>query len=212
MKRDCVFLVADLTMGEVIKGFLSRDASHLSLGCRALDFDPLQDVIVDESGHDPGVYNRAHLLLGPYVRTYERAVVVLDAAWEGSPGADAIAAGIAERMRPFWEDRFAVIVIYPELEVWIWQDSPHVAEAFRYRGPVGLRTWLAETGDWPDGHQKPPDPKAAVERVLRHTRTPRSAAVYRKIACRVSVKGCVDPAFLLLAETLRQWFPEESQF
>ncbi len=206
-KRDCIFLVADRTMAEVFKGFLEREEFHRSLGCGAFDFDPSQDLIVESS--DPAVFHRAHLLLEPYQRSYRHALVALDAAWGGSPGAAAITAGIEEKLRSRWE-HCAVIVIDPELEAWIWQDSPHVATAFRYRAKRLLREWLRDTGDWPADASKPPDPKAAVEKVLRYTRTPRSAAVYRRIVSRISVRSCGDPAFNKLAETLRRWFSAES--
>jgi hypothetical protein len=57
---------------------------------------------------------------------------------------------------------------------------------------------------------KPPRPKEAVERLRRLTRAKQSAAAYANIARRVSVKGCTDPSFLLLVETLRRWFPVEA--
>jgi hypothetical protein len=209
MKRDCVFLLADHTMAEVFKAFLGRTQFHQSLGCGAFTFDPNHDIVVDEAGNDPGVYNRAHLLLEPYQNSYHRAVVVLDAAWEGSPNATAIATGIEENLRGRWEN-YIVVVIDPELEVWIWQDNQHVAEAFRYRGNPPLREWLKQSGDWPEGHTKPTDPKAAVEKVLRYTRTPRSAAVYRKVVSRISVHSCTDPAVRKLVERLRMWFPAEA--
>ncbi len=206
-KRDCVFLVADRTMAEVFRGFLGRDEFHRSLGSGAFEFDPSQDLVVESS--DPAVFHRAHYLLEPYQSSHQHAVVVLDTAWAGSPGAAAITTGIEEQLRPRWE-HFVVVAIDPELEAWIWQDSPHVATALRYRTPQPLRDWLKNTGDWPANVSKPPDPKAAVEKVLRYTRTPRSAAVYRRIVSRISVRSCEDPAFHKLAATLRGWFGTES--
>lgn len=208
MKRECIFLLADHTMSEVFKAFLQRDKFHQSLGCGAFTFDPKQDIFVDELGNDPGVYNRAHLLLESFQNSHSRAVVVLDAAWEGSPGAEMIINGIETNLRSRWE-HYAVVVIDPELEAWIWQDNDHVANAFHYRSPLSLREWLKQSGDWPEGCAKPPDPKAAVEKVLRHTRTPRSAALYRNVVNRISTRGCTDPAFVRLVETLRAWFPGE---
>jgi hypothetical protein len=209
MKRDCVFLLADHTMAEVFRAFLGRNQFHQSLGCSTFVFDPTQDIVVDEAGSDPGVYNRAHLLLEPYQNSHEHAVVVLDAAWDGSPGSFAIATGIEENLRSRWEF-YAVVVIDPELEAWIWQDNQHVAEALHYRGNLSLREWLKQSGDWPEGHTKPPDPKAAIEKALRYTRIPRSAAVYRKVVSRISVHDCTDPAFHKLTERLRTWFPTET--
>jgi hypothetical protein len=38
--RDCIFWVADNTMAEVFKTFLTREKFHLSLGCGPFEFDP----------------------------------------------------------------------------------------------------------------------------------------------------------------------------
>ena len=72
---------------------------------------------------------------------------------------------------------------------------------------VGMRDWLKGNGLWPEGATKPPDPKGAVETTLRVTRIPRSSAIYKQITSRVSIKNCVDPAFLKLQATLQEWFP-----
>lgn len=42
--------------------------------------------------------------------------------------------------------------------------------------------------------------------LCRASHTPRSSAIYQKIAQLVSVRNCVDPAFCLLRETLQRWF------
>lgn len=84
--RDCIFLLADKNMEATFIGFLTREQFHLSLGIRQFEFDIAEDLIVDESGNDPGVYTRAHEFLRPYQRTHRYAVIVLDNAWEGSPG------------------------------------------------------------------------------------------------------------------------------
>jgi len=68
--------------------------------------------------------------------------------------------------RGWREDRFAVIVINPELEAWIWQDNVHVEKALGYTSPPSLRLWLRDEGLWPDGLEKPPDPKEAVLRTM----------------------------------------------
>lgn len=73
--RDCIFLLADKNMEATFIGFLTRDGFHLSLGIRQFEFDPAEDLIVDESGSDPGVYTRAHEFLRPYQRTHRYAVI-----------------------------------------------------------------------------------------------------------------------------------------
>jgi hypothetical protein len=210
--RDCVFWVADSTMAQVFQAFLMKNRFHLGLGCRSFRFDPKEDLFAHTGGNDPGLYTRAHQLVAPFARTHRYAVVALDAAWEGSPGSKQIVECVSAKLMPIWPvGRFCVIVIDPELEAWVLQDSPHVAAAFRYDGALPLRHWLRDNGHWPAEAIKPPDPKTAVEAVCRFTRTARSAAVYGKIVSRVSVTRCVDPAFRRLAETLCEWFPSEAE-
>jgi hypothetical protein len=208
--RDCIFLLADKNMEAAFIGFFTRDKFHQSLGIRQFEFDPEQDIIVDEAGNDPGVYTRAHELIRSYQKTHHYAIVVLDNAWEGSPGVEKIHNDIkANLIATGWDDeRCAVIVIDPELEVWILQDNPNVEEAFRFKqGNLSLRTWLLQKGLWDASATKPADPKKAVEDALRISRTPRSSAIYKNITSKVSVKRCVDPAFQSLCSTMQQWFP-----
>ena len=55
--RDCIFLLADKNMEATFNGFLTREKFYLSLKISNFEFDPSQDLIVDESGSDPGVYS-----------------------------------------------------------------------------------------------------------------------------------------------------------
>ena len=218
MKRPIIFLVADKNMNEVFKTFLQRDQFHRSLGCGGFEFDEKRD-LVRHPRKDPGVYNEAHVFLRPYLATHERAVVVLDAEWDGSPGSQTIHDDISGRLAAERWEEFAVIVIDPELENWIWvtQTQPDssigvhdlVVSSFNYRSDQPLKEFLQERDNWREDIEKPKQPKEAVEKVLRLTNTPRSSALYRKIVCRASVTGCVDPAFQELVAVLRQWFPLE---
>ncbi|HPE70927.1 MAG TPA: hypothetical protein PK018_01980 [Candidatus Competibacter sp.] len=213
-KRPCVILVADSNMAAVFRGYFGRDQWHRSLGCALFEFDAEigKDLLVDEGGNDPGVYSRAHELLRPYQRSHQRALVVLDCEWGGSPGQSKIVADItANLVASGWRKNAAkVIAIEPELENWIWQDNPRVAEALRYRGELALRELLAQRGWWPAGQAKPLRPKETAEWVLRQTRRPRSSAIYEELAGRISIKGCADAAFLELHATLQAWFPPET--
>jgi hypothetical protein len=209
--RDCIFLLADKNMEAAFIGFFTREHCHTSLGIRAFNFDPQQDIIVDESGNDPGVYNRAHELIRPYQTTHRYAVVALDNAWNGSPGVEKIQENVTKNMtQTGWDgERFVVIVIYPELEAWILQDNRNVEEALRFQQKISLRKWLEEKGLWDANHPKSADPKKAVEDALKMTKKPRSSAIYKEITSKVSVKYCVDPAFQLLCSRMQQWFPME---
>lgn len=215
MKRPCVILAADSTMAAVFKGFFGRSQWHLSLGCAPFEFSNEigGDLIVDEGGNDPGVYTKGHELLRPYQRTHDRALVVLDSEWEGSPGKANIEQHINARLVDSgWSaQQVKVIAIDPELENWLWQDKPQVAEALRYRNQPRLRALLEQTGLWPAGAAKPPRPKEAVEWVLRQTRQPRSSAIYQQLASCIGIAGCTDAAFAALHAQLQAWFPHGGQ-
>ncbi|HEY4589423.1 MAG TPA: hypothetical protein VII86_09345, partial [Thermoanaerobaculia bacterium] len=100
------------------------------------------------------------------------------------------------------------VVISPELESWVWSDSPHVERALGWdRGPAPLRSWLQEKGLLEAGAAKPAQPKEAVELALKTVRTPRSSSIYLELARSVSTDRCTDPAFLKLKRCLREWFP-----
>lgn len=202
-----VFLVADSAMEQLLRGFFGRDQFHRALGCRPIDFDPSQDLFVAPT-HDPGVYRTARELLRPVEKLYQRAVVMLDAEWAGSPGAQRIRAHLTEALGDAWE-QFAVIVIEPELEVWVWQDNPNVADALKCR--ADFRKVLHYSGHWPHDQAKPDDPKAALEYLRREQRADRSNALFRRLARSVSTRGCQDEAHQLLRDTLRAWFPEAPQ-
>ncbi|MCU7794277.1 methylation-associated defense system protein MAD4 [Aeromonas caviae] len=212
-KRPCVILVADSNMAATFRGYFKRDRWHLSLGCAPFEIntDVGADLLVDEGGNDPGVYTKGHELLRPYQNSHLRALVVLDCEWEGSPGKDAIVAHItANLVSSGWtEDAVKVIAIEPELENWLWQDKPQVADALGYQGDKPLRQHLADSGMWPIGLAKPPRPKETAEWVLKQTRKPRSSAIYQKLAEHISIRGCTDAAFAEMHAAFLAWFPME---
>lgn len=209
MEKDCIFLLADKQMEYTFKGFLERNDFHMRLGTRPFTFE----IAVDYQGNDPGVYNKGHELLRPYCNTHEHAVVVLDQAWQGAPSAQRIKMKIRRNLtQNGWRaENVEVIVIEPELETWIWQDSPHIARAFTYdhQPHPSIRAWLEHEGLWRATDAKPARPKEAFEQLARKAGLPLSSAIYHKIAGRVSVHGCIDPAFCLLRETLQSWFPND---
>lgn len=211
MTRPCVILVADSNMAAAFRGYFGRQQWHLSLQCAPFDFDGAVggDLIVAEGGNDPGVFNRGHELLRPFQPSHQRALVVLDTEWDGSPGKAVIEEHItANLVASGWEAAAVkVIAIEPELENWLWQDNPHVAQALRYNQPPSLRQLLERNGWWPQGAVKPPRPKEAAEWVLRQTRQPRSSSVYQRLAAEISIRGCTDPAFQAMRAQLHAWFP-----
>ncbi|MEV6763885.1 hypothetical protein AB0N16_25270 [Streptomyces sp. NPDC051105] len=206
-RRDVVFLVADGGMQQMLDGYLGREYAHRGLGCASFDFDPLEDIVVAPRC-DPEVYGHHRGLLSFYQETHRRAIVMIDEKWEGSPGADAITAHIELGMAKDWEaGSFAVIVLKPELESWLWQENnPNIARELRI--PSDYRQILEKTGHWPTDSRKPVLPKKALEHMKKHHGADQSNAAFRRLTASISVKGCVDPAFTLLRDTLCAWFPE----
>jgi len=209
--RDCVILVADLGMIAAFRGFFLREQFHLTLGTGEFNFDIDQDLKCDNQGNDPGVYTRAHELLRPLKNEYRKAIIVLDEAWDGSPGAEKIYNDILQNMMAADWDRedFEVIVIVPELENWMWQanDNPNIKQAFRFDKHMSLKQWLHEAGKWDPELPKPEDPKAAFEHVLYNSKAKTPSAVFNTICSNVSVRGCVDESFIAFQSALQKWYP-----
>ena len=109
--------------------------------------------------------------------------------------------------RAGWAGRSAVTVLDPELEAWVWADSPHVAKALGWRRAEALNQWLKENGHLREGAVKPVNPKSAMEAALQEARLPMSTSIYRKIARNVGLARCTDPAFVSFQATIRGWFP-----
>ena len=88
-----------------------------------------------------------------------------------------------------WGSRARAIVLVPELEAWIWSDSPEIdmVAGWKNRDP-GLRPWLIEQGWLQEEMIKPVRPKEAFEAALREARKPRSASLYQQIAGSVSFR------------------------
>ena len=108
-----------------------------------------------------------------------------------------------------WADRSKVIVIDPELEAWVWNDSPHTARILGWdEGYAKLRDWLRGRGLWSANDLKPPDPKEAFQRTLKFKGLPKSPKLFAKLAGSVGLSRCQDPAFMELKSTLLKWFPK----
>ena len=201
--KDLVILVADKNMEYTARGLLGRP--------QALEIEPVEWDLFVHPRRDPGCLNEAHDFLRPFSHDYRFAMVLFDhhgSGQEGRPAAELVARVQRNLARNGWADRARVVVLDPELEVWVWSNSPSVDECLGWAGHrPPLREWLSANGHWPDGATKPPDPKGAMEAALRHARKPRSSAIYLNLASRVSLRGCADPAFHCFVHTLQEWFP-----
>ena len=205
-RKDLILLVADKNMEASLRGLLSRAQS---LRFRSVAFD-----LFVHPDRDPGCLRRAHDFLRPFASRYERALVLLDHAGCGREAVER--SGLESELEgrlgdAGWGDRAAAIVISPELENWVWSDSPHIDRALGWVGrEVPLKDWLVEKGFLDAGAIRPARPKEAVELALRTAYKPRSSSIYFELAQSVSTDRCTDPAFLKLKRCLREWFAPSS--
>jgi hypothetical protein len=201
LSKDLVVLVADKSMSAAVGGILKNP---VRLGIREIEFlGPYA-----HPKNDPGVYQQAHDFLRPFHREAAYAIALFDRGGCGSSlSREELELEVETRLvQNGWRGRCAAISIEPELENWVWSDSPRVEAALGW--PQGqLRTWLTESNMWPSQAQKPPQPKEAVEAALRYRKIPRSSSIYNDLAINVSFARCTDPAFVKLRSTLATWFP-----
>lgn len=200
--QDLIVLTADNDMANAMHGLLDR---HHSLAIRSITKRVLR-----HPERDPGCATRGVDFLSRYADQYKHGLLMFD--HEGSGKATIDRQGLqnllnSELSRSSWGQRARTIVISPELETWVWSDSPEVGTILRWNNqPVTLRAWLEEENWVQEKRPKPERPKEAFLAALRQTRTPRSASLYRQLADRVSLQRCQDPAFLELKALLQEWF------
>lgn len=162
-------------------------------------------------GRDPGCIKDAVGLLAPFLNRAPYALVVFDyegCGQEHRKPADELERELADRLAAAgWDDRAAVIVVRPELEAWVWSDSPEVDAVLGWQDRTpALREWLMTQGFLEGSATKPRRPKEAMEAALKVTRRPRSSAHFGKLAASVGISRCSDPAFARLCAILKGWF------
>jgi hypothetical protein len=197
---DLVLLAADKNIESGVISLLRRPEAF---GCRRFDFRSFV-----HPHHDPGCYSRSPAFLSPLSLDYRRALVVFDREGCGSrKNRVDIESEVEARLSSQWGDRAKCVVVDPEIENWVWTDSPHLTAVLGWQRTATLRQWLEAANYWPSNEVKPPRPKEALERVLREIHRPRSSAIYAELGKRASVARCSDIAFLKMREVLTAWFP-----
>lgn len=135
-QKDLIILVADKNMEHALKGLLNRLPA---LRIREITFD-----LYVHPYHDSGCLNQGSDFLRPFVKQYGHALVIFDQEGCGQESDDRsiLESDLEERLSAAgWKDRAKVVVIHPELESWVWSDSPHVESVlgWQWRNP-DLRT------------------------------------------------------------------------
>lgn len=203
--HELVVLVADKDMELAIKGILGRAQA---MGIR----EPMPVVHVHPE-RDPGCLLRGHDFLSLFRNQFAHALILLDREGCGQDRSrETLEAMIEKRLSESgWGERAAAVVIDPELEMWVWSDSPQVDAVLGWqRKSPDLRSWLKAKNFLQKGQAKPERPKEAMELALRTARKSRSSSLYDQLARQVSMGRCIDPAFIKLKTTLQTWFPVHS--
>ena len=202
-RKDLVVLVADGHQEQTVATLLID--RHHSLGIRRVTIDIDSDIFPHPE-HDPGVFHEAGDFLSAFAQQYQHALVLIDAEW-GGLSVEQIEEKIqGDLNKKDWEGRSAVIVINPELEIWVWAQSPHVPRLLGMDWE-GIKNLGHQMGYWQKDETKPSRPKELLEVVLHRTRKPRSSALYRQLAGTVGLSRCQDSSFLRFREILQEWFP-----
>jgi len=202
---DLVVLAADKDIEFAMRGVLARP--------EALGIRTVTRTIYVHPDRDPGCLRRSHDFLRSFSNTFRHAIVVFDR--EGSGRDDAsrteLKADVEDALRKNgWSERAVAIVVDPELEIWVWSESPEVDRVlgWAHRTP-DLRTWLSESGYASSGSCKPDRPKEVFNEALRLARKQRSSSLFQQLADSVSLTRCQDTAFTKFRNTLRAWFPSQ---
>ncbi len=205
--RDLVALVADRNTEAALAGILGQP--------QKLNIRPVTWEIFVHPERDPGCFRRSPEFLSAIRGQYNHALVMFDRYGCGHEVLDSMELenDVESRLRRSgWGNCAAAVCLDPELECWIWSDSPHVERVLGWKATKReLRSWLTLKGLWEPSSLKPSQPKKAMEAVLRYVRKPRSSVIYQQLAENVSFRRCSDRAFIRLIQVLRNWFSVEER-
>lgn len=198
---DLFVLAADKNVEFALKGALER---HFALGIRPITFETRVHV-----GRDGGARTSGADMLALEQRNHSATLLVFD--FEGSGSHAVTARDLEERIDIELQNkvgnRSKAIVIDPEADIWAWGSDNVLGQIFEWPLQMKIRPWLAEKGFVFDKNGKPQRPKEALEALIPIHKKPRSSALYKRIASQISLEHCIDPAFVRLRDTLREWFP-----
>jgi len=197
---DLVALVADHHIDAVLRALLCR-------------FWPGVRFHLLRGMGDPDVFFRAEERLRPFIRRARYALVVMDFRWDRPPNLrspDQIQEELRSRLsRSGWQDRCEVIVIDPEVEVWLWADPHLIVEWLDPNRKYPIQSLF------PVRNTKPAQPKEELDRIIRQINhryrlgVRMKTELYKWVAEKVPkrlLETCADPAFSALRWALSSWF------
>jgi hypothetical protein len=105
--------------------------------------------------------------ISTFINDYRYGLLVFDFEGSGAENQDAdeVEGTLEKKLYDCgWDDRAAVIIIRPELESWVWSNSPHVVDELGWTGrKPSLQNWLKEKNFLEENNIKPKRPKEAME-------------------------------------------------
>ena len=150
--------------------------------CGSLGIAKPRYQIIKHPRRDPGCFKEPDGIVELFRRTAAHLLILFDhegSGQEGRPASD-LAAEVKQRLEQRgWQARVEVLVIEPELEIWLWSPSPHVARALGWTiGPFRSGPGCANKGyggrnaqtappEGMRGADAAPDPDAAIVSDLR---------------------------------------------
>ncbi|HUQ92251.1 MAG TPA: hypothetical protein VM120_11270 [Bryobacteraceae bacterium] len=197
--QPLIVVVADRSMKATIDAILDRLLVGIKPDSRVM------------TNYDASVVRDSAAYLRSFIKSYKYALVMCDRIGCGrNDTREVVEHDIEARLAANgWSGRSAAIVIDPELEVWIWQYSPHVAKALGWRdGRGALYKWLRDKCYLGTGKIKPQNPKTALNDALWLKQVRKSSSVFEEVARAVALDNCADPAFGKLRAVLEKWFPD----
>lgn len=198
--QPLIVVVADRSMKATIDAILARPTFRIKADSQVMQ------------NYDASVVRDSPAYLRSFIKSYKYALVMCDRVGCGrNETREVIEHDIEARLAANgWAGRSAAIVIDPELDVWIWQRSQHVAKALGWLdGPTALYKWLEHEKYICTGDIKPQNPKVALDKALWKSGVPKSSSVFKEVAGAVSLNRCADPAFGKLRAVLQKWFPDQ---
>ena len=214
-EKDLVVLGADDDVIAVVRTILTERVA--SLGIKPLKITPAD--FIKDVWHDSSPAANAVTLLRKFQKTHQHALVIRDLEGSGCEveGSTHLEETISKALiQSGWESgQVCVIVIEPELEIWLRFQSQHLEHLLKTKSKdqkassqINFEKRLAEIVDKNGGvtEGKPTRPKEVLEDLLRAYRVPWSSSLFQNLSQKESLKTCVTPSFNRLLAVVRDWF------